>query len=179
MIQTKRDTLVLQVGGWAWGWEPHPVKIIFVEMPFTFLSKSSPDRKPHPSVKGPGNGASLPCSPKWCPYGNIQNEIPLLGMGDIEVKDVIPNFYFEHQLDITATKHVSYCIHPMAPQPTVQPWPPNCYCTCQKLKRRKYSLEVNGPLLKTRHCISTMIFNYKYAIFMYSTSQQVWHITMI
>jgi hypothetical protein len=24
--QTKRDTLVLQVGGWAWGWRPHPVK---------------------------------------------------------------------------------------------------------------------------------------------------------
>jgi hypothetical protein len=26
MAQTKRDTLVLQVGGWAWGWQPHPVK---------------------------------------------------------------------------------------------------------------------------------------------------------
>jgi hypothetical protein len=25
-VQTKRDTLVLQVGGWAWGWQPHPVK---------------------------------------------------------------------------------------------------------------------------------------------------------
>jgi hypothetical protein len=25
--QTKRDTLVLQAGGWAWGWRPHPVKI--------------------------------------------------------------------------------------------------------------------------------------------------------
>jgi hypothetical protein len=23
--QTKRDTLVLQVGGWAWGWKPHTV----------------------------------------------------------------------------------------------------------------------------------------------------------
>jgi hypothetical protein len=25
--QTKRDTLVLQVGGWAWDWRPHPAKI--------------------------------------------------------------------------------------------------------------------------------------------------------
>jgi len=24
MTQTKRDTLVLQVGGWAWGWRPSP-----------------------------------------------------------------------------------------------------------------------------------------------------------
>jgi hypothetical protein len=32
MTQTKRDTLVLQVGGWAWawGWQPHPVKFGFV-----------------------------------------------------------------------------------------------------------------------------------------------------
>jgi len=41
--------------------------------------------------------------------------------------------WYEHQLDITATKHVSYCIHPMALQPTVQPWPPTCYCMCQNL----------------------------------------------
>jgi hypothetical protein len=33
MIQTKRDTLVLQVGGWAWGWQPHPVKLGFVSKP--------------------------------------------------------------------------------------------------------------------------------------------------
>jgi hypothetical protein len=26
MTQTKRDTLVLQVGGWAWGSQPHTVK---------------------------------------------------------------------------------------------------------------------------------------------------------
>jgi hypothetical protein len=26
MTQTKRDTLVLQGGGWAWGWRPHPGK---------------------------------------------------------------------------------------------------------------------------------------------------------
>jgi hypothetical protein len=25
-VQTKRDTLALQVGGWAWGSQPHPVK---------------------------------------------------------------------------------------------------------------------------------------------------------
>jgi hypothetical protein len=25
--QTKSDTLVLQVGVWAWGWQPHTVKI--------------------------------------------------------------------------------------------------------------------------------------------------------
>jgi hypothetical protein len=30
MTQTKRDTLVLQVGGWVWGW-PHPIKNISVE----------------------------------------------------------------------------------------------------------------------------------------------------
>jgi len=29
MTQTKRDTLVLQVAGWAWGSEPHPIKNIF------------------------------------------------------------------------------------------------------------------------------------------------------
>jgi hypothetical protein len=27
LIQTKRVTLVLQVRGWAWGQQPHPVKI--------------------------------------------------------------------------------------------------------------------------------------------------------
>jgi len=26
MTQTKSDTLVLQVGGWTWGSEPHPIK---------------------------------------------------------------------------------------------------------------------------------------------------------
>jgi hypothetical protein len=26
MAQTKSDTLVLQVGGWAWGLQPHTVK---------------------------------------------------------------------------------------------------------------------------------------------------------
>jgi len=26
MTQTKRDTLVLQVGGWAWGYDPIPEK---------------------------------------------------------------------------------------------------------------------------------------------------------
>ena len=31
MTHTKRDTLALQVGGWAWGWRSHPVKLIFVE----------------------------------------------------------------------------------------------------------------------------------------------------
>jgi hypothetical protein len=31
MTQTKRDTLVLQVGGWAWGWQSHPVKHICQE----------------------------------------------------------------------------------------------------------------------------------------------------
>jgi hypothetical protein len=30
MTQTKRDTLVLQVGGWTWG-SPHPHKKCFVE----------------------------------------------------------------------------------------------------------------------------------------------------
>ena len=33
MTWTKRDTLVLQVGGWAWGWHSHPVKLVFVEKP--------------------------------------------------------------------------------------------------------------------------------------------------
>jgi hypothetical protein len=35
--------------------------------------------KPHPFLKGPGKGASLPCSPKWVPYGNIQKDFPFLG----------------------------------------------------------------------------------------------------
>jgi hypothetical protein len=26
MIQTKRDTLALQIGGWGWDWRPHPIK---------------------------------------------------------------------------------------------------------------------------------------------------------
>jgi hypothetical protein len=30
-IQTKRDTLALQIGGWAWGWWPHPVQSLSVE----------------------------------------------------------------------------------------------------------------------------------------------------
>jgi len=52
MTQTKRDTLVLHVGGWAWRW-CHPVKNIFVEMSLTFLSKSSPDRKTSPFSQRP------------------------------------------------------------------------------------------------------------------------------
>jgi hypothetical protein len=32
-VQTKRDTLVVQVGGWAWGLQPHPVKRIVVQKP--------------------------------------------------------------------------------------------------------------------------------------------------
>jgi hypothetical protein len=32
---------------------------------------------------------------KFSPYGNIQNEFPFLGMGNIYMKDLIPNFpYF-------------------------------------------------------------------------------------
>jgi hypothetical protein len=31
--QTKTDTLVLQVGGWAWCWQPHPVDLEFVLKP--------------------------------------------------------------------------------------------------------------------------------------------------
>jgi hypothetical protein len=31
MTQTKRDTLVLQVGGWAWRYKPHPLKALIVE----------------------------------------------------------------------------------------------------------------------------------------------------
>jgi hypothetical protein len=26
MFQTKRDTLARHVGGWAWGWRPHPLR---------------------------------------------------------------------------------------------------------------------------------------------------------
>jgi len=29
MTQTKRDTLILQVGGWVWGSEPHPIKKVY------------------------------------------------------------------------------------------------------------------------------------------------------
>ena len=43
MTQTKRDTLVLQVGGWVWGWQPHPIKNIFVEK----LLKSETGWKQH------------------------------------------------------------------------------------------------------------------------------------
>ena len=31
MTQTKRDTLVLLVGGWVWSWQPHPIKIYSLE----------------------------------------------------------------------------------------------------------------------------------------------------
>jgi len=30
MTQTKKDTLVLQVGGLAWGYQPHTVKILLL-----------------------------------------------------------------------------------------------------------------------------------------------------
>ena len=33
MAQTKRDILVLQVGGGAWGWRTHPVKRITITQP--------------------------------------------------------------------------------------------------------------------------------------------------
>ena len=98
MTQTKRGTVVLQFGGWAWGWQPHPVKNIFVEMSLTFLSKSSPDgKKTCPSLKGPRKGASLPCSPKCGSWGNIRNEFLFLGMGKFQVKDLIPNFLWLSQ----------------------------------------------------------------------------------
>ena len=29
MTQTERNILVLQVGGWAWGWQPQPIKNMF------------------------------------------------------------------------------------------------------------------------------------------------------
>jgi hypothetical protein len=29
-LPTRRDTLVLQVGGWAWGSQPHPIKPLIV-----------------------------------------------------------------------------------------------------------------------------------------------------
>jgi hypothetical protein len=38
MTQTKRDTPALQVGGWEWGWQSHPVKLIFVEKLLKFKS---------------------------------------------------------------------------------------------------------------------------------------------
>jgi hypothetical protein len=38
VIQTKRDTLVLQVGGWTWGCVLHPVKAIIVEMLLTIAA---------------------------------------------------------------------------------------------------------------------------------------------
>jgi len=31
MTQTKRDTQVLQVGGWVWDLKPHPIKMCSVE----------------------------------------------------------------------------------------------------------------------------------------------------
>jgi hypothetical protein len=34
-VHTKRDTLVFQDGGWAWGYQPHPVKNKFVQKPYT------------------------------------------------------------------------------------------------------------------------------------------------
>jgi hypothetical protein len=30
MTQTKRDTPILQIGGWAWGWRPQPDKNVTV-----------------------------------------------------------------------------------------------------------------------------------------------------
>ena len=33
MTQTKRDTLALEVGGWAWGQQPHPIKKNIVMKP--------------------------------------------------------------------------------------------------------------------------------------------------
>jgi hypothetical protein len=83
MTQTKRYTLVLHFGGWVWDWQPHPIKNIFVEMSLTFRSKSSPDRKTSTFSQRHWKGVSLPCSPKWGPYGNLQNEFPFLGMGNI------------------------------------------------------------------------------------------------
>jgi hypothetical protein len=40
MTQTKRDTLVLQVGGWAWSLQPHPVKLGFVSKPQAMAQKA-------------------------------------------------------------------------------------------------------------------------------------------
>jgi hypothetical protein len=31
MAQIERDTLVLQVGGWAWGWQPTPGKKLYIQ----------------------------------------------------------------------------------------------------------------------------------------------------
>ena len=64
-------------------------------MSLTFLSKSSPYTKPHPSLKGRRKGASLPCSSKWGPYRNIQNEFPFLGMGDFLGEGYNSKFFFD------------------------------------------------------------------------------------
>jgi hypothetical protein len=36
MTQTKRDNLVLQVGGWAWGKQPHPIKNVLLRSLYNF-----------------------------------------------------------------------------------------------------------------------------------------------
>jgi hypothetical protein len=93
MTQTKRDTLGLQVAVWAWGW-PHPVKIYLLRCPSHSSFKVLWIENSHPSLKGRRKGSSLPCSPKWSPYGNTQNEFTFLGMGNFLVQDLIPNLSF-------------------------------------------------------------------------------------
>jgi hypothetical protein len=50
-VQTKRDTLVLQDGGWAWGYQPHPVKNNFVPKRNTKWRLVVEEAKAHPGLQ--------------------------------------------------------------------------------------------------------------------------------
>jgi len=62
--------------------------------------------------------------------GNMQSRNTLLYPRIVTLSMHMALYMVEHKLDINAIKHVCHSILPMALQLTVEPWPPNCYCTC-------------------------------------------------
>jgi hypothetical protein len=56
MIQTKRDTLALQVGGWEWSWRPHPIKSFNCWRTFNDCSRESNRKR--------GQGSSWTVAPE-------------------------------------------------------------------------------------------------------------------
>jgi hypothetical protein len=60
MTQAKRDTLVLQVGGWAWGCRPHPVKKSYVTKTSKMPRKGSTNRRKQGRVEARFEGDQGP-----------------------------------------------------------------------------------------------------------------------
>jgi hypothetical protein len=58
MVQTKMNTLALQVGGWAWGLRHHPLKTLTVEKHLT-IAEIVKESKVHHGLQHPKKKYSM------------------------------------------------------------------------------------------------------------------------